>query len=93
MSENKKYYKEQSRLNWYTEDEKLSLEQINTGALLRIADATEKMASNYIALQNDRDYYKRRYQEEQASKERMSRRINALKGVITKMKKKSKHDL
>lgn len=65
-----------------------SLECINTGSLQRIADATEKMASNYIALENDRNYYKRRYEEKQSECERMARRIFALKGVITKQKNK-----
>ena len=65
-----------------------SLEFINAGSIQRIADATEKMAANYIALENDRNYYKRQYEVRKAECERMARRIFALRGVITKQKKK-----
>lgn len=63
-------------------------ENITIGCLQRIATATEAMAVNHVKLQNDYDYmrsqrdrYRQRYEESQ-------RRISALKGVITKLKKK-----
>lgn len=37
-----------------------AVEIINAGSLQRIASASEIMASNFIQLQNDREYYKRR---------------------------------
>lgn len=77
--------RELSRKNWNGEN---ALEAINTGSLQRIADATEKMASNYIQLQNDRDMYKRWYDCEKAEKEALYRKVSALKGVITKLKKR-----
>ncbi len=83
-------YRERSKLNWGTkEGENLTIEQVNCGAILRIADATEKMAHSYVQLIEDRDYYKRRYEEELASGKRMSRQIAALKGHINRMKKEN----
>lgn len=75
-----------SRQNWNCRN---TVEDINSGCLQRIADATEKMASNYTALQNDRDMYKRWYNQHREEKEGLYRKISALKGVITKLKKAS----
>ena len=63
-------------------------QSINAGSLQRIADATEKMASNYTQLQNERDLYKRLYNEKLVTINKLYRQISALKGVITKLKKK-----
>lgn len=63
---------------------------IQLGCLMRIADASEKMASNYTQLQNDRDLYKRWYNEERDAKEKLYRTIKALRGVITKLKRGGK---
>jgi hypothetical protein len=65
-------------------------ENIKLGCLMRIADASEKMASNYTQLQNDRDCYKRWYNEEREAKEKLNRTIKALRGVITKLKRAGK---
>lgn len=88
-----KSYKEFSKENWGFDPE-TSIHgktpdnaQLQVGALMRIADATEKMASSYTSLQNDRDMYKRWYQEGNVRNQKMARRIAALQGVITKMKK------
>jgi hypothetical protein len=80
--------RDNSRLNIKSSDSgPVNLEDVKIGCLQRIADATEAMAKNYQHLINDRDFYKRRYEEEKALGERMARRISALRGVITKMKK------
>lgn len=76
-----------SRLN-HTASNPNSIEHINCGSLQRIADATERMAGNYTALQNELDRYKVYYRE---LSERLSSRdktISSLKGQITKLKKK-----
>lgn len=57
----RKTYTERSENGNATEGE------INAGSLQRIADATEIMAGNFIALQNDRDLYKRWYNEQRAA--------------------------
>lgn len=64
-----------------------NLEAINAGSFQRIADAIEKMAANYDNIRNDRDWYKRRYEEERSCNKRQTFRIAALRGVITRMKK------
>lgn len=83
-----KYYKEESKKNWYTEMP-VTNEDLQTGCLQRIADATELMASNYLKLQADLESWKKWGKEKQAKLEAAERRIIALKGVITKLKKKS----
>lgn len=80
-------FREASKQNWNSSN---STEHINTGSLQRIADATEIMAQNFIQLQNDRDMYKRWWKEQQEQSAKLSRRIAALQGVITKMKNKAK---
>lgn len=78
--------REDSKRNWSSNGR---IEEINSGSLQRIADATEVMAQNYVQLQNDRDMYKRWWQEQQERTEKLRRRVAALQGVITKMKNKA----
>jgi hypothetical protein len=47
----------------------------------------EAMAKPYLKLLSDLEYFQRRNKEQNATAERMARRIAALQGVITKMKK------
>ena len=54
----------------------------------RMASSLEKIAGDRVALERDRDYYKRRFEEAQACSERLWRRVTALKGVITRLKKR-----
>lgn len=80
-------YRERSRTNWGSSEEALTLEQINAGALMRIADASEAMAKNHVALMREREMYERMYRERQATCQRLSRQVSALRGVITKLKR------
>lgn len=81
-------FKDQSRINWQpSTDRQVNNEEILIGAAQRIADATEAMAQNHIKLQNDRDQYKRWYDDGREERDRLYRRIAALQGVITKLKK------
>ncbi|AVF41537.1 hypothetical protein AL486_18920 [Pandoraea apista] len=59
------------------------------GSLLRIADASEAMAKNHVQLQRDRDMYFNWYEREYEKRLKLERQINALRGVITKMKKRA----
>lgn len=87
-------YKEESRLSYgKSRDDSpgkgnATHEQLIVGSLQRIADATELMASNYTALQKDLDWWKQIAKDRMASAEKAERRITALKGVITKMKRR-----
>lgn len=87
-----KTFKDQSRRLWHdeTNQKTASYDQIQTGCIQRIADATEIMASNYVELQLkverlevSRDMFRDLYHKSE-------RRNAALRGVITKMKKKNK---
>ena len=86
-----KTFREQSRVGWFaknlTEKEYPGHERVQIGCLQRIADATESMAQNFVNLQNERDSYKRYYENEAASVRRLVRSNNALRGVINRMKK------
>lgn len=62
---------------------------INLGCAQRIADALEKMASSYDKLRESRDWYKAHYEEGGRMLARSEHRIRALKGVITRMKRRS----
>lgn len=80
-------FKEASRKEWFSPSGEInSREEINTGSLQRIADATEKMASNYIQLQNDRDRYKKLYEEKVDLVCRLNRTISGLRGYLNRKK-------
>jgi hypothetical protein len=83
-------YRDGSRTNWGTTEDSaaLSLEQINCGALLRIADATELMARRHAELIEERDRYKRYHDQERERKLELARSNIALRGQITKLRKK-----
>ncbi len=66
-----------------------NIENIQTGCLLKIADNIEKMAQNYTSLISERNRYKEWYEQERKATHKLYSRISALKGVITKMKKKT----
>lgn len=82
-------YHDQSRTRWCSTQTPLS-EQVKLGALQRIADATEKMASSYDALQRDRDYWKSRATEHESEVKRLALCIRSLRGVITRMRRSGK---
>lgn len=85
-------YRQRSREDWGTtapDGYGLTSEQIRTGCLLRIADAVEVMAENHAALIAERDQFKRWYDEEREKRASRNRKISALRGVITKLKRKS----
>lgn len=76
----------------YSVQDGATVDNLQTSALMRIADATELMARNYIQLQRDLDYYKNRNNGLSQDKEKLYRQISALKGVITKVKKQKSND-
>jgi len=78
--------REAARKEWNTAPMP-TIENINLGSLQRIADSLELIARNYGDLITERDRYKKWYQEERGRVARLGRRLSALKGVITKMKK------
>ncbi|VVE53383.1 hypothetical protein PCO31111_04885 [Pandoraea communis] len=86
-------FRDESRLNWSTHgDIPPTREEVNTGALMRIADATEAMAKNHIQLQRDHDMYKRWYEKEYERRLGLERQLRALRGVISRMKNRATKD-
>lgn len=83
-------YRKESYKDWGKDSShgNLTLEQINTGALLRIADATEAMAKRHVELIEERDRFERYYRQEQSRRIAWERSAAALKGQITKLKKR-----
>jgi hypothetical protein len=67
-----------------------TVEQINTGALQRIADALELIAQDYRVLIQERDYYKRELEAAREQVKTKSRQVAAYKGRLKKMKKEAK---
>lgn len=84
-----RYYREESRRNYHTKDDKnFTPEELRTGSLLRIADAVEKMAVNYTALQNEVAYLKERKTSLEGQVNRLLRSNAALRGCLKRFKKK-----
>lgn len=85
-----KYFKDESKLDWGTDDKDnnkiLSMEQIQLGCLLRIADSLEKMEQPYIDFLQDIEYYK----EFEIENKKLKRTIAGLKGYLNKTKKELK---
>lgn len=79
--------REASKTNWTSRN---TLEEINAGSLQRIADATEKMSANWANLTEERDRYKRWYDEQRKTGNRLANSNKALRGYINRMKRLSK---
>lgn len=63
-----------------------SIDHIKAGAIQRIADACELMAKNHGSLIDERDRYKRWYEEGRESAKRQEHVIRGLRGRITILK-------
>lgn len=86
-----RFYKQASRSDWYRDTagtENLRNDEVQLGAILRIADATEAMARRYTDLIDSRDYLKREVNRLNARLETERRRVAALRGVIRRRKGK-----
>jgi len=85
-----KNYRDESKKNWaknYNADEAPSHGDLQLGAILRIADATEAIAKNYNQLLSENEYLKKRKKYLEEQNEKLHRSISAYKGQITKLKK------
>lgn len=85
MSEN---FREESRKNWSREAQ-ATMDDIKVGCLQRIADACELTAKRHQELiaANERLERSLKYHRDEA--ERLARRLNAMKGLVTKLKQKA----
>jgi len=71
-----------------TDDPNMSKDGLRTGALLRIADGVEKMALRHTELIEKADRYERYWNESRRTIEARDRTIAALRGQITKLKRR-----
>jgi hypothetical protein len=78
--------KDISRKKFYCKEN--TYEAINCGLLQRIADAAELMARNYKKLIEERDLYYKYFCDERSEVHYRDLSISALRGQITKLKKK-----
>ncbi len=77
-----------SRKSFTTFNDSPTHEEIRTGSFQRIADSVETIAKRYSDLLDDAAREKRQREEAEAGVSKLYRRIYALKGVITKLKKR-----
>ena len=78
-------FKEHSKdYNWNSTG---AIEHINAGSLQRIADATEKMAGNYVRMENDLERYKRWYEAERKLTAQLLKSNASLRGHFKRLKK------
>lgn len=80
--------REQSRHIWTSTGEKLTIEEVSLGVQLRIADSLERMEKPYLKMIDENAYLRKRVQ---ALNEELTRSANtnrALRGHITRLKKK-----
>jgi hypothetical protein len=85
-----KYWKEQSRLNWYStvqDGESLDSENVRTGALLRIADAVELTAKRHAELVAENERLSNSLKFWRNSSEGRDKTISNQKGQITKLRR------
>lgn len=88
MAEN---YRDASRRNWHRIDgEAPDINQLQFGCIQRIADAAEKMASSYTAIEAERDRYKKLYYEKVSDKAKLIKEIIGLRGQIAKQVKRAR---
>lgn len=86
---NFKSYRKESRIDWGTfQKGDLSLDEIKTGCLLRIADSLEKLEIPHKGLLTENEHLGRRVKEQGAVIDQLRRSNAALRGTITRMKKK-----
>lgn len=84
-----KSWRDSSKEGWGCTDRQPTLEQINTGCLMRIADATEKMAQRHIELIEQRDRFERFYRAEQKRTAHLEHSNAALRGHLKRAKRNS----
>lgn len=87
---NKVNLRDASKTNWASEANNVGYpgdENIKLGCLMRIADATELMAKNFLRMQSDLDYLSKRTREQNATIERLNRVNASLRGHLTRAKK------
>jgi hypothetical protein len=86
--ESRKDYGQKYNDEFSTDPPNFTIEQLNAGCLLRIADASEAMAKNHNALISENKYLTERINRVDSSNRFLNRSASSLKGHITRLRKK-----
>jgi len=81
---------EASRERFTCKGERGTFQEIQTGAIQRIADATEAMAHNHNRLLRDNGYLRERVEELNSRIEKRDYQIASLRGWITRLRNAAK---
>ena len=87
MSKEKKCLRQLTEINWSIPPDMQDYKYIGLGFLLRITEAVEAMAENHKGLIRERDNYEKWFREEVQRRRQLERKISALRGHITRLKK------
>lgn len=82
-----KYFKEESKKEYYTSDTTLTEHQIMLGCMMRVADSLELIAKNYSFLISDVNYYKKTSEQYRDRVIKHARGIAFYRGYLKRMKK------
>lgn len=85
-----KSYREESRRDYGCSVEPnaaITLDEVKIGAILRIADAAEKMAQRYSELLSSKEYWEGRARTVEIALNTERRRVAALRGYLKRIKK------
>lgn len=80
-----------SRVNYVTNNDKPTMDEIQLGVSQRMADSLERMEKPYLKLIDDLEWYRKRYRDQRDEIKTLNNRISALKGVVTRYKNKLKN--
>lgn len=80
--------RDMSRKKWNTDGS--TIEEINCGSMLRVADAVEAMAKDRNQIEQDLKFYKEAYDRHTKQIDQLTRSRSALRGVITRMNGRTK---
>lgn len=91
MAKQSKYWKEQSKLLWFTsveEGQSISTESVKIGCLMRIADSLEKIEQPFADLISENKRLKESRIYHLSKIQTLEKRVAAFKGIINRMKRK-----
>lgn len=88
MGSDFRVYRQASRDEWHSTEGSITSERINVGSLQRIADAVEKMSGSYNNLIEERDRYKRWYEEERTRSKKLRNQLAGTQGHVTRLRNK-----
>jgi hypothetical protein len=89
----KKYFKEESRRDFYREADRLTFDEVRLGALMRIADSLERLEKPYLALLDKVKLYRGLYEDELERRRGLERSNRALRAWVTRLKKSRANNL